>query len=82
MKILIMLIVVERAQAERVAALEDAGHRRPVGHPDDADLEPFHVVDDVRLDHVLDGPPLRVGRVVELVVGGQQRELAQLEICS
>jgi hypothetical protein len=69
------LLVGDGADPERVAALEDAGHRAPVGHADDADLEALDVVDGVRVDHVLERRRVRVGRILEDVVGGQQRVL-------
>jgi hypothetical protein len=68
------LAIGDRPDAQRVAALEDAGHRRPVGHPDDADLDAVEIEDRVRRDHVLERRRVGVDRVLEQVVRGQERK--------
>jgi hypothetical protein len=67
--------VAQRPDAQRVATLEDAGHRRPVGHADDRDLEAVLVEDHERLDDVLQAGRVGVDRILEQVVRRQQREL-------
>jgi hypothetical protein len=60
--------------AERVAALEDAGHRRPVGHADGGHLQAVEVEDAVRLDDLLELGLAGIGGIGKVVVRGQERE--------
>jgi hypothetical protein len=65
---------VEGDDAEAVGLVEDRGDGREVAHPDDADLEPAEVEEDVGLGEAAELGGARGGGVVELVVGREGLE--------